>query len=317
MATDSGGSHASRITVLMPVRNAGPWIEESLRSVLAQTRHPDELLIVDDGSTDESMDVVDRLWQPWFRVIKGPQSGLAAALRLGIEESEGDLVARLDADDVASRDRLRLQEEAFADNQLTICGGWSTYLPHRPGRAHFKPPVAPSTIARFCGLGNPFVHSTVMLRRDVVVAAGNYRAPTSGPYPEDYDLWLRMLERGRGRNLAHSLVAYRVHASSVSARHSRELGLAAAALAESAFPRIIGGEALSASDAAVIRAYHGVCGPRDRYSVVDVQRFLHRLSTTGTRWPPGAGVPWPTRARLTVSAITAGRRARAADEESR
>jgi glycosyltransferase involved in cell wall biosynthesis len=291
--------HRHRISVVIPARNASAWIEEALRSVSAQSRRPDEVVVVDDGSSDDTMDVFERLRQPSWRVVPGPQSGLAAALRVGVESAEGDLVARLDADDVAHPDRLRLQEAVFEHQQVSICGGWSLLLKKGVRRRHFAPPTTPSQIARFTALGNPFVHSTVMFRRSQALEVGNYASPSAAPYPEDYDLWLRLLERGLGVNLRQPLVAYRKHTSSLSAGNSSALGTAAVELALSARTRLLDLPRLGDPGLAILNTYHGVRNVGvDRFTPLDVHGFLRQLSVDGERWPPGLTVPWTTRARL-------------------
>lgn len=275
------------ISLLMPVRNAESWIREALRSVLEQTRIPDQLVIVDDGSTDASMSIVEELHQPWFTVVNGPGRGVAAALQTGLAAANGDLVARLDADDIALPHRLALQEAAFCDRDLVLCGGWASLSPSRMTRRSFRPPTSPSEVARYAGLSNPFVHSSVMFRRDAVERVGGYRTESATPYPEDYDLWIRLIKEGVCRNLPHELVVYRTHAAGVTMTNPRDLGEAAVGLAARTQVDVLGMGPPSREAMAILRAYHRVRRSDDTFSLGDVRAFIARLASAGDLFEKG------------------------------
>src|SRR2546423_15218001 len=105
-----------RISVLIPCRNAERYIRATLDSVLAQKDVGLEIVVIDDGSTDRSMDVVREVKDPRIRIIPGPQRGISAAFNAGLVAARGEIVARCDADDLYPPDRLAWQVKFLADH---------------------------------------------------------------------------------------------------------------------------------------------------------------------------------------------------------
>ena len=183
------------VTVLMPVRNAATTIEAAARSVLTQSLADLELLVVDDGSSDDSVHRLLGIGDPRVRVLQCPPLGIVAALNHGLDAARTELIARMDADDRMLPGRLVRQVAALAaDPTLDGVGTWVQLEP--PGSA-LAPYVAwlnrmqsPQDIAREAFVEAPLCHPSVMFRR---AAVGRYR---ERPWPEDYDLWLRILEAG-------------------------------------------------------------------------------------------------------------------------
>lgn len=205
-------------TVLMAVYNAAPFLEDAVSSVLSQTFVDLELLVVDDGSTDNTCALLSRLTDPRLRVISlASNVGLAAALNIGIEEARGDLIARMDGDDVSEPRRLELQVEYMrAHPEVVLLGTgfvWMDANGHVFERVRF--PTEDSVLQPQLLNGNQFCHPSVMLRADIVRRVGGYRSLAGGP-AQDYDLWLRMAEQGKIANLAQMLVRYRMHENQTS-----------------------------------------------------------------------------------------------------
>lgn len=187
----------------MPVRDAAPTLRACLESIAAQTFTDYELVAVDDGSRDDSARILtaaaDR--DRRIRVLRQPATGLVAALNAGLAACRFDLVARMDADDRMHPERLRLQRDAMvADPGLAVLGSRVALLPGAAtarGLVEYlrwqNGCVTPEAIANDLYVESPFAHPSVMFRAPVVAAAGGYR---DGPFPEDYDLWLRLAQRG-------------------------------------------------------------------------------------------------------------------------
>src|SRR4051812_34766818 len=113
------------VSVLIPVYNGGRFLLASVQSALAQTYRDPEVLVLDDGSTDGAVDdLLAAVSDPRLRVLRHPNRGLSATLNRGIQEAEGELLARLDADDLAHASRIERQVEAMlADPSLVLVGG--------------------------------------------------------------------------------------------------------------------------------------------------------------------------------------------------
>ena len=179
------------ITVLLPVFNGGPYLRPAIESVLAQTLTDFELLVIDDGSTDGSLEVARSYGDPRLRVLEnGSNLGLTASLNRGLRETRAPLIARQDADDLSARDRLARQAEAMGRRpELALLGTQADVIDARGRRTGF--------IARSCAqdgirwellFDNAFVHSSVMFRREVVFdEAGGYDEGLR--YCQDFALW--------------------------------------------------------------------------------------------------------------------------------
>jgi glycosyltransferase involved in cell wall biosynthesis len=209
-----------RVTVLMPVFNAAPFLEESIRSVLGQTLRELELIVVNDGSTDESGRIARDLAATDRRVLYLEQSnqGASAARNHGLAIARADYIAAADADDIQLPQRLARQV-AFLDRRpdISVCGGWL-----EPFGANAGPVCRyPTDDARLrCQLlfDCPIAHPTVMFRREVMARHQLlYRAEFTVAH--DYDLWVRAASHCQFANLPEVLVRYRQHAAQLTSRH--------------------------------------------------------------------------------------------------
>jgi glycosyltransferase involved in cell wall biosynthesis len=191
------------VSVLLPVRDGRAHLHECIASLRAQTLADYEVIAVDDGSTDESADVLDA-WaaeDPRVRVVRLPRSGLIAALESARESARGRYLARMDADDVAEPSRLERQLELMeASPDLTGCGCGVRYFPEervqggaRRYEAWLNALVTPEQIERDLFVECPLAHPTFFLESDAVDGVGGYR---DLGWPEDYDLVLRLWKAG-------------------------------------------------------------------------------------------------------------------------
>jgi glycosyltransferase involved in cell wall biosynthesis len=210
------------ISVLMPVRNGARWLREAVDSIRDQTFRDFELIVVDDGSDDGSVWLLERCARAddRVRVLRQPPLGIVAALNLGITAARAPYLARLDADDVARPDRLALQLGFIERHDRVDLVGSAAQIIDASGAVtgRIAPPVDPGKLARHLHRGNPFVHSSVMMRAESVRRLGGYRKAFGAA--EDYDLWLRMAENGGIANLPERLVALRRHDASISRRNA-------------------------------------------------------------------------------------------------
>lgn len=212
-----------RISVLMPVFNAERYVEAAVRSVLSQTFRDFELLIIDDGSTDASPSILRRLAaiDSRIRLSSRPNAGLVATLNELLAAASGDLIARMDADDLCRPERFERQCAFLDANPACVALGSRSLFIDPEGWPIFEFMDRFSHDEIEAGLFKPeiaMLHPTVMLRRGAVCALGGYRADF--PHVEDLDLFLRLGEVGRLANLPDVLLEYRVHLSSVSHQHT-------------------------------------------------------------------------------------------------
>lgn len=216
----------------MAAHNAARHLRETMDGILSQTCDRWEIVAIDDGSTDDTGDILDRYAasDPRIRIVRQANRGLAASLNTGIDAARGIYVARLDADDVPMPHRLATQI-AWLDRHpdVVMVGTSALYLADGVRTNMLKSvPTEPRTIRRLLDRGNCMIHPTVMMRKEAVVAAGGYR--TCFRAAQDYDLWLRMVEHGTIANIAEPLIYYRIHAEQATVRklHQQVWGVLAA-----------------------------------------------------------------------------------------
>ena len=214
------------ISVLMPVYNAERYLAEAVHSILGQTWSALELIAVDDGSTDGSLEILRRIaaTDPRLEVLSFPNRGIVMALNSGLAIARGDLVARMDADDVASPTRLAMQARYMERHRECIALGGQVLRTDPQGWpiARSRLPLGHNEIeARlFAGEGGALPHPTLMMRRADMIALGGYRVEAQ--WVEDIDLYLRAAEKGRLANLPDVLLRYRRHPQSVCALRRRQ-----------------------------------------------------------------------------------------------
>ncbi|MDD9805697.1 MAG: glycosyltransferase, partial [Gammaproteobacteria bacterium] len=229
MAADSAPPGAAPvITVLMPVFNGGRFIGEAIESILGQTFTDFELLVINDGSTDDSLAVIgeyaarDRR----IRVVSRENRGLVATLNEGLGLARGAYLARMDCDDISFPARLRRQYDFMrAHPQYILCGS-NSFIVNRSGRLVKKwgvPIQGPDDFRRFCCFSTPFVHSSAFLDLGRLRAEGfQYDARYS--CAEDFALWGRISRRHACTVLDDYLVAWRDHREGVCrSRRDRQM----------------------------------------------------------------------------------------------
>ncbi len=197
----------SGVTVLMPVYNASEFLRDAIISILNQSFSDFEFLIIDDASTDNSVEIIHTFNDPRIRLLRNERNlGISATLNRGIEEARHDLIARMDADDMSHRMRLEKQMSYMEKNPA--CGLLSTWTNVISAAGNFV------TIEKhpheFYYYNLTFecwiYHPTVMFRREVVRACGMY----SREYSEDYDLFWKIARRFKIHNLDEPLLDYRI-----------------------------------------------------------------------------------------------------------
>ncbi len=210
------------VSVVLAARDARATIGQAVASVLGQTLRDLELFVVDDGSVDGTGELLAGLDDPRLRVVRNEEAlGLAGALNVGIGESRGRYIARLDADDVARPpwlERLAGRMDSAPAAAVVGTGAIDFGDDGRVGRVHRMPSGARAV--RWAALfSSPFFHPTVMVDRQVLDAHG-LRYDTSFAESEDYDLWSRLLAVADGDNLRDPLVLYRRHPAQASTRRA-------------------------------------------------------------------------------------------------
>lgn len=207
------------ISVLLPVYNAEPYIRDAVESILAQTFRDFELLILDDGSTDGSLNILLECQEKDSRIsVKSRENrGHVASLNELISKSRGRYLARMDADDVSLPHRFKQQFEFLEANLDHVAvGGWPLYINSKGLRIGvIQTPLNHDEIDQANLKGHASIwNPTAMMRKSAVMGVGCYREQYK--HAEDLDLWLRLAEIGKLQNIPDVVLLYRLHATSIS-----------------------------------------------------------------------------------------------------
>jgi len=210
-----------RVSVVMPAYNARAFLVRALDSIRNQTYDDLEMIVVNDGSTDDTAQILAAYQQqePRLRVSHQDNHGLADALNRGCRMARGGYLARMDADDIAYPDRIGAQVDYLDQHPCVAVVGTQARLisgDGQPSAFTSRHPVRSAAVRRLLRRRNVLVHPSVMMRRDAYEQTTGYRRAVAPA--EDYDLWLRILERHDIANLPTVLLDYTVHDGQASAR---------------------------------------------------------------------------------------------------
>jgi len=211
-----------KVTVLMPVLNGERYLKEAMESILRQTLSDLEFLIVDDGSKDQSVNVIKSFKDERIRlVINERKLGLSASLNKGIQLAKGEYIARMDSDDISHPNRLA-EQIAFMDKHLDIgiCGTWIESVGDIEGTS-WQPPVSHKRICVEMLFLCCLAHPTVMMRRSVLLKH-SLLYDEKMPHVEDYELWARALSVTKLANIPKVLLKLRKHGHAKSLNSEQE-----------------------------------------------------------------------------------------------
>jgi len=209
---------APTVSVVLPVYDGASWLGGAIQCVLDQSFTDFELLIIDDGSEDASWAIISSFQDSRIKARRRGNAGLAATLNECLQWASGTYVARQDQDDWMHPERLARQVAFMvAHPECAAVGTWAE-IREGDARSQRRHEHALSNEALCLGLlfDNPFVHSSMLFRREAVLAVGGYCEDKARQPPEDYELWSRLATRFELANIGEVLTAYREVAGSMS-----------------------------------------------------------------------------------------------------
>jgi glycosyltransferase involved in cell wall biosynthesis len=206
-----------KITVLMPAYNTEKYIAQAIDSVLQQHFPYFELLIVNDGSTDKTEQIIRSFNDPRIILINQQNGGVAKALNVGLRQARGKYIARFDADDICNPERLQVQYSFMEANPAYILSGSDAEYIDRDGAYIFSFQCSAHTdeeIRKLPSSTCPFLHVAVIFKKNAVLEAGGYNEDAHTF--EDHLLWAVLVKKGKVCNLPVSLVNVRINPESVT-----------------------------------------------------------------------------------------------------
>lgn len=213
------------VSIIIPVYNKGEFIAETINSVLKQSYQNFEIIVIEDGSTDGSLGVIQSFHDPRLRVFSQSNSGVERARNNGLSKSAGSLIVFLDGDDLMTRHRLLKQVDRFNLNGvLVLLGTWANVIDYS-GRVtgSICPPSSNAAIQLGQLFRNQFIGSSVMVRRSAITDGLVFNEMRGKRFAEDFDLWNRVSTKGLVANLPEKLTSYRRLAVSRSQSNGRSL----------------------------------------------------------------------------------------------
>lgn len=201
-----------KVSVIMSVYNCEEFLGEAVSSILGQTFRDFEFIIVDDGSTDRSLEVLRSFDDDRIRIIENESNiGLTRSLNIGLSGARGEYIARMDADDISLSERLSRQVSFLDAHPEVGLAGCTTRSIDRDGKIvrQLGHPESDYDIKRFLYINNRFVHSSVMIRRSVLDKYGGYNERLK--MAQDYELFLRLSPHTKFANLSEPLHLWRLN----------------------------------------------------------------------------------------------------------
>jgi GT2 family glycosyltransferase len=283
-----------RVSVVLPVYNGETFLAEAIGSILGQSFRDFELIAIDDGSTDGSAGILDAVRDPRVRVIHQANVGLAASLNWGIALARGEYIARHDHDDLSLPTRFARQVQFLEHNPDCALVGTRAEIRSNNGPAtRFHDHPTDDAGLRFELLfDNPFVHSSVMLRKRAVESVGGYSTDPARQPPEDYELWSRLARCYQVANLPERLTVYRETADGMSRTPGRAFQGSAVLISSENLAAAVGADAptrVHRDIAALSRQAFSLVSPSPDFD--EMRRVIEEAGARIGAGDPGSDVP--------------------------
>jgi len=214
-----------KVSILVPVFNQETYIKEALKSILNQSFKSFEIIIINDGSTDKTLEIIKSFKDKRIKIFSTKNKGIISALNYGIEKCTSNIIARFDGDDIMLSERLKIQYDTFIKKKPILLGSNAYIIDSNSiliGKSNL--PIKKNNIrSNLLKLAPSFFHSSVMFNKERIKRLGGYNL--NAQYVEDYDLWLSLYKEGVVLNIYKPLIKYRVHNESISKKNKYEAKL--------------------------------------------------------------------------------------------
>lgn len=211
------------VSVVMSVYNGERFLQNAIDSILTQTYHDFEFIIIDDCSSDRSVEIIESYNDSRIHLVRNEQNmRLPASLNKGIKLAKGKYIARMDSDDISVPKRLAKQVEYMeAHPDVAVIGGSYQAIDEDENDLYVHCSMTGEKLSRYFLYPSPLAHPTVMMRRNIIVD-NNLFYDEQYSSAQDYDLWQRINKKFKIDNLPDILLRYRIHSNSISVAKRRQ-----------------------------------------------------------------------------------------------
>ena len=215
-----------KLSILLPVYNGENFLNQCIESMLNQTYDNFELLIIDDGSIDNSKNIINNYNDSRITFIENKKNiGLTDTLNKGLRQAKGDYIARIDQDDIALENRLLEQMDYLSKHpDIKLIGTWCEIIDENNNKIKsIRRPINRKKILEAFVSYNPFLHSSVIFEKSTALNLGGYS--TSFVHAQDFDLWYKIASKNNVYNVPHELVKIRWHSqrATLSAQNKKHI----------------------------------------------------------------------------------------------
>ncbi|WP_273804031.1 glycosyltransferase [Providencia rettgeri] len=212
------------VSIILPVYNAEKFIFEAIDSIIRQTYKNLQIIIINDGSTDNSLHIINSFNDERILIVTRENKGLISTLNEGLLLSKGNYIARMDADDIARDDRIEIQLNFLKENKnVGIVGSYAHMIDEDGNNIGLKKkPASDTMIKTVCFFGSPFIHPSVMFNKSLIKESLYYS--NEFIHAEDYELWARLIANNdlKFSNIKDTLLKYRIVSASVSRKYEEQ-----------------------------------------------------------------------------------------------
>jgi len=211
-----------KISVVMSVYNGEKYLKEAVDSILNQSFKDFEFIIINDGSTDGSKEILENYKDERIRLFNNQNQGLIGSLNEAIGYSRGEYIARMDADDISLPERLEKQISFMESKKIVLCGSWAEVIDSIGNtiKHYIYPPIGSKKIRLYSIIHCPFIHPSVMFRKEIFEKVGGYKSYKN---IEDYELWTRIIYKNDTDNIPEELIKYRIHDNQITKKNKSEM----------------------------------------------------------------------------------------------
>ncbi len=234
------------ISVVMSMYNSEDYLERATKSILDQTYKNFEFIVIDDGSSDNSADIIKSINDPRIRLIRQNNHGLVFSFNKGVRLARAEFVARMDSDDISMPSRFEKELDWITVNENRgLVGTFFIYMDKndQPGSVIMTSPTKHLDVLRMMYLVNPYGHGSIMMRKKAVLEVGGYR---SGLEPaEDFDLWTRIAPSWEVGMIPEALYWWRLHYQNVSHLKQKVQNEAAAKISTELWSKVVAAKSIN------------------------------------------------------------------------